>query len=77
MVKHLFRGAFNYRQTAIVLYRQAYSERQAWLSMCKHLAGNDGVNPSVVMSLFDGTRDNYEIKIETEFKELEEKGQSQ
>ena len=68
-VKTLFRGAFNFHQTAIVLYRYAHTERQAWLQMCRYLAEKDGVLPSVVLTLFDGSRDNFEITIETEWKE--------
>ena len=67
--KSLWRGAFNYRQTAVVLYRYAHTERQAWLQMCRSLARKDGVPPSVVLCLFDGSRDNFEITIETEWKE--------
>jgi len=71
-LKNLFRGVFNYHQTAIVLYRYANSKRQAWLVMCRFLAEKDGVHPSVVMGLFDGIQDNYEITIETEWKEAED-----
>ena len=69
-MKHLWRGAFNYRNTAIVLYASAYSKEQAKLLMCKRLANKHDVNPSVVMGYFDGSRDNYTIEIETEFKEV-------
>jgi hypothetical protein len=68
-LKTLFRGAFNYRQTAKVLYAYAFTERQAWAIMCRRLAEKDGVHPSVVMNLFDSSRPNFEITIETEFKE--------
>lgn len=67
--KTKYRGAFNYRQTAKVLYAYANSKRQVWLIFCRRLAIGDGVHPSVVMRLFDGSRDNFEITIETEFKE--------
>ncbi len=70
-MKNLWRGAFNLRQTVVILYRHAYSHKQAWLIMCRHMAKTDGVDLRVVMSLFDGSRDNYEITIETEFKESE------
>jgi len=63
-MKKRYRGAFNYRQTAKVMYAYANTERQAWLVFCKRLAEKDDVHPSVVMGLFDGTRDNYEIKEE-------------
>lgn len=71
-VKSLWRGAFNFHQTARVMYTYAYTERQAWAIFCQRLAKKDKVHPSAVYGIFDGTRDNYEVKIETEFKEIEE-----
>jgi hypothetical protein len=61
MKKVRFRGAFNYRQTAKVMYAYAYTEKQAWVVFCRRLAEKDGVHPSVVMGLFDGSRDNFQI----------------
>ena len=68
-MKNLYRLAFNYHRTAIILYRHANSERQAWLIGCRYLAKKDGVEPRVVMGLFDGSRDNFEITVEMEMKE--------
>jgi hypothetical protein len=70
-VKSLWRGAFNFHQTAKVMYTYAYSERQAWAVFCQRLAKKDGVHPSAVYRIFDGSRDNYEIKIELEVRENE------
>jgi len=69
-MKNLYRGVFNNRQSAVILYRQAHSCKQAWLIMCRHIADKDGVNPRTVMELFDGTHDNFEITVETEFREV-------
>ena len=69
-LKNLWRGAFNYRQSPRIVYAYAYTERQAWAIMCKRMAEKDGVSPSVVMGLFDGKRDNYEIKVEVEMREV-------
>jgi hypothetical protein len=68
-VKNCYRGAFNYRQTAVVLYRYAYTEKQAWAQMCKFLADKDGVRPGVVMGLFDGSKPNFELTVEMEVRE--------
>ena len=62
--KTLWRGAFNYRQSARVMYAFAYTEKQAWLTFCRRMAEKDGVAVSVVMGLFDGTKDNYKIERE-------------
>ncbi len=70
-IKSLWRGCFNFRQSVKVMYAFAYTERQAWAVFCQRLAKRDGVHPSVVMGLFDGKRDNFEITVETEFKEDE------
>jgi hypothetical protein len=72
-VRNLYRGAFNYRQSAVILYRRAASKRQAWLIMCRFMAKRDGVDPRVVMGLFDGSRDNYEITVEQEVTEIDDK----
>ena len=68
-IKTLFRGAFNFHQTAKIMYAYAYTERQAWTIFCQRLAKKDGVHPSVVYGIFDGSRPNHEITIETEWKE--------
>ncbi len=70
-MKNLYRGAFNRCQTPLILYRQAYSYKQAWRLFCHEMAKKDSVDPHVVMGLFDGSRDNFDITIETEFKEIE------
>ncbi len=70
-IKNCYRGAFNFHQTAKVMYAYAYTERQAWAIFCQRLAKKDGVHPSVVYNLFDGSKDNHEITIEMEVKEDE------
>ena len=69
MSKQLWRGAFNYRQSVIVLYTYAYTERQAWLVFCRRLAKKHGVSLRTVMGLFDGTKDNYQITKEVEYRD--------
>ena len=68
-MKNLYRGAFNYGRFVKVEYAYASSEKQARVVFCNRLAKKDGVHPSVLMDLFAAGRDNYEIKIETEFTE--------
>ena len=71
-VKNLFSGRFNYSLEIFVMYRYAFSEKQAWKLFCEELSGKHNVSTSAVMNLFDGSKDNFEIKNETEFKEVEE-----
>jgi hypothetical protein len=61
--KTLYRGAFNYAHNVEILYRYAYTERQAWYRMCDDLARKHGVCTQVVTGLFDGTHDNYRIEV--------------
>ena len=67
--KNLYRGCFNYASNVEILYRYAYSERQAWYRMCDDLAKKHGVCTPVVTGLFSGGRDNYSITIEMEMRE--------
>ncbi len=71
-IKQKWRGSFNYSRQAYILYCYAYTERQAWVIMCRRLAKMQGVVPSVVMNYFNGSIRNYEITIETEYKEVKE-----
>ena len=64
--KTKWRGAFNYRQTAIILYTYAHTERQAWFVFCRRLAKKHSVKLQMVTTLFDGSKDNYEIKMEAQ-----------
>ncbi|MCR4307531.1 MAG: hypothetical protein NUV80_03150 [Candidatus Berkelbacteria bacterium] len=65
-IKQLWKGTFAYRQEPHVLYRFAYTKRQAWAVMCRDLAKKQDVAPSVVMNYFNGETPNFEIKIEME-----------
>jgi len=68
-MKNLYRGAFNYRQSAVVLYSYAFTEKQAWLVFCRRLAKKHDVSVRTVMGLFDGRKDNYQITMEVEYRD--------
>ena len=70
-MKQLFRGCFNYSREVHILYRYAYTKRQAWKVMCDALADKHGVKPRYVYGLFDGQLPNFEITIELEVRENE------
>ncbi len=70
-MKQHWRGKFVFNLESYVLYRYAYTKRQAWLLMCKEIARKQDVIPSLVMDYFDGSKDNYTIEIETEWREGE------
>ncbi len=70
--KTLWRGVFNYAQSVEKpLYRHAYTKKQAWKIMCDFLARKYGLHPSVIYNHFDGSKNNYELTIELEFREGE------
>lgn len=68
--KQLWKGIFSYHCELVREYAYAYTKRQAWLIMCRRLAKKHDVQPSVVMRLFDGSKDNFSIKIEMEITEV-------
>lgn len=70
-IKSLWRGIFNYHRVVYILYGHAFSERQAWVSFCHRLAEKHNIPARNVMNFFDGTKDNYEIRVEVEFHEDE------
>lgn len=68
--KTIYRGIFNYeRSVEKPMYRYAYTEREAWKIMCDELAKRYNVHPSHVYAIFDGSKQNFEITVEIEFKE--------
>ena len=72
MVKTLWRGAFNYaRSMEPILYRYAYTKKQAWKIMCDAIAKRNDVPKSYVYGIFDGSKQNFEITIEMEVREDE------
>jgi ATP-dependent helicase YprA (DUF1998 family) len=69
--KILWKGIFNYQYQMTILYRAAYTKPQAKEIMCRALAAKHDVSIQTVRSYFDGSKDNYSIEIETEYKEAE------
>jgi len=67
-VKDLWVGCFNYYREIHIEYTYAYTERQAWLLMCKRLSHKVGVHPSVIMRYFDGESNNFSIRKEIEYE---------
>ena len=69
-LKSLFNGDFSYREKAYPGMKcHAYTERQAWFIFCRRLAKLHDVHVDYVLSLFDGSRDNFKITKEMEFRE--------
>lgn len=62
--KQLWKGVFSFRCELQREYAYAYSKEQARVVMCRRIAEKHGVHPSVVMSLFDGSKDNFTIEKE-------------
>jgi hypothetical protein len=71
-MKNLYKGVFNFKCEVHVLRAYAYSERQAWLILCRRLAKKHGVSPVDVMNHFSGEQGNYKVGLEVEFQEERE-----
>jgi len=66
--KICWKGIFNYRSGIERVYAYSYSKEQARLVMCRRLAKKHDVHPSVVLGMFDGSRDNFIIEEEKDDK---------
>ena len=71
-VKNLYRGCFNYTREVHILYVFAFSAVQAKEIMLRRLAHKHGVSLYWVRGLFNGQVDNFEVRLEVEFKESSE-----
>lgn len=69
--KSLYKGFFSFTTTVYVERCMAYTEKQAWLILCRRIAKKQGVSPQMVMSKFDGSHDNYSIHVEVIFEEVD------
>lgn len=74
MVKTLYRGSFMFNRQAFIKYAYATSVDQAKLLMVKQIAKDQEVLPVVVFGWLKDHPNSYEIKIEVEWKEIEENG---
>lgn len=68
-IKQHYKGIFNLNREVHILYCYAYTPRQAWAVFCQRLAAKHEILPRDVMKYFDGSKDNYEISLETEIRE--------
>lgn len=64
MKKILWKGLFNYSCGLERLFAYSYSKEQARIVMCRRLAKNHEVHPSIVLGMFDGSKDNFIIEEE-------------
>lgn len=74
--KHCWKGIFNYSRELLVLFCYAFSEKQAKEVFFRRLAKKHGVSVYAVRQIFDGSKDNMSIKIETEFHEVADEEQT-
>jgi len=69
-VKQLWKCRFNGKSEFNVFYRHAYTEKQAWMLCCRAIAKRKNAPLNYVTALYDGSKDNYVIELETEIKEV-------
>jgi hypothetical protein len=70
-LKQLWKGIFNFHNEMKRVFAFAYSKDQAKIIMARRLAKEQEVLPVVVLSWMKEHPDSFDIKIETEFKEIE------
>lgn len=73
--KKLYVGDFRYNRELVTKHVFAFSGRQAKVLMMKQLAEDHGVNYSIVAGIFDGSKPNFDIKVDTKWREKHDKMQ--
>lgn len=69
--KSLYKGMVQFRKNLYIEYVRAYTEEQARIVIARRIAKKQGVLPVVVLSWMKEFPDNFDIKIEIEFKEVD------
>ncbi|MCK9431583.1 MAG: hypothetical protein M0R00_01330 [Candidatus Omnitrophica bacterium] len=72
MIKNLYKGMIQFRKKLYIEYVMAYTEEQARIMIARRIAKKQSVLPVVVLSWMKEFPNNFDIKIETEFKEVDE-----
>ena len=70
-VKHLFKGIYQGRHKLFIERCMAYTEKQAYVILCRRIAKKQDVDPWLVMEYFRDRPDDYSVKLEVEFEEVE------
>ena len=70
-VKHLFKGIYQGRHKLFIERCYAYTEKQAYVILCRRIAKKQDVDPLLVMEYFLDHPDDYSVKLEVEFEEVE------
>lgn len=71
-LKNKWRCVFAYKSEVYVLYRYAYTRKQAWYQCCRALSHTHNVLVGMVMERFNYEKNNdFEIEIELEIKEVD------
>lgn len=72
MIKNLYKCMIQFRKKLYIEYVMAYTEEQARIIIARRIAKKQSVLPVVVLSWMKEFPNNFDIKIETEFKEVDE-----
>jgi len=70
-VKDLYIGTFQFRHSTFIERAYAYSDKQAYMIICRRIAKKQGVEPWVVLKHFSGNSQDCIVKKEFEFEEVE------
>jgi hypothetical protein len=73
-IKKLWKGIFNFNNEIKKVFAFAYSKDQAKIIMARRLAKEQEVLPVVVLSWLKEHPGRFDIKIEIEFKDVDDDG---
>uniref|UniRef100_A0A6M3J724 Uncharacterized protein n=1 Tax=viral metagenome TaxID=1070528 RepID=A0A6M3J724_9ZZZZ len=68
-IKKNWKGLFSYSCELEKLFVHAYTKEQAKVMFFHRLAKKHDVSYGAVAGMFDGSKSNYQITIETEYRE--------
>ena len=67
--KKLFTGEFNFSREAVKKHAWAFSGRQAKIFMMRQIADDHDVSYMAVAKIFDGSKSNFDIHVDEQWKE--------
>jgi hypothetical protein len=70
-IKQLWKGMFNFRRELYIEFAYAYTVDQAKIVMARRIAKKQEVLPVIVLGYLKDHPNSFEIKLEIEFKEVE------
>lgn len=71
MTKNIYKMMVQFSRELYIEYTAAYTDKQARIVIARRIAKKQGVLPVTVLKWMKDNPESYEIKLETEFNEVE------